>query len=337
MYGGLFGDLPSAKGGGNNDDDNNNNNKGEPTRATPDSLTIPDSKPKHQPSVLSALGSKGTAMSFMPTALRQRKRPGPVSTLPPSMAKLTCFVKHEPMPSLLERVHDEVTQITMANEDPIASLHTLKLPIPSLEVESEELRELHANVTDPYDPHLPNDLQAYWSRKATEKHRQSLEKEAREALERQQRLRDELERERQDLEKKGDINQIVQHRVQTSMGRGRGRGVLNLPAWVVNKQKEEARLGTGQEDYSLKRTLILSNLTAPGHIDDDLCDEVKEECEEKCGKVEMARVKDANPPTQPDVEVIVRFERVEDAEEAAKLFHGRLFGTRRITAKRLGD
>jgi hypothetical protein len=347
MYGGLFGDLPSAK-GGNDDDDKKNtaesSNTGgfspsaaeavkQPTR----SATSSDTNPKKQPSVLSALGSKGTAMSFMPTALRQRKRPAPMKPVPASVVKMPMAIKLEPIvpEAIAERSVEQVRQ-SAEKEDESTEIPSSNLSAPNLEDESEELRQLHASVVDPYDPHLPNDLHAYWGRKAAEKQRMKLEEEARETLKRQQRLREELEMERQHLEKKGNINEIVQHRVQTSMGRGRGRGVSNLPAWVVNKQNEEARLGSAQADDSLKRTVVLSNLTAPGRIDEDLCDEVKEECEDHCGKVETVSVKDANPPTQPVVEVTVRFQKEEDAQKAANLFHGRIFGQRRITASRLG-
>lgn len=346
MYGGLFGDLPSAK--GENDDDDKKPAKGSSTNTggigpsgeekVKKQPTSSDANPKKQlPSVLSALGSKGTAISFMPTALRQRKRPAPMKPSPSSAVTIPMVTKLEPtVPEVIPECSFEQARQLAEKDDESTEIPSSNLPAPNLEDESEDLRLLHASVTDPYDPHLPNDLHAYWGRQAAEKQRMKLEEEARETLERQQRLREQLELERQHLEKKGNLNEIVQHRVQTSMGRGRGRGVSNLPAWVVKKQNEEARLGSAPVDDSLKRTVVLSNLTAPGRIDDDLCNEVKEECEEQCGKVETVSVQDANPPTQPVVEVSVRFQNEEDAQKAADLFHGRMFGQRRITASRLG-
>jgi hypothetical protein len=340
MYGGLFGDLPSAKGEGNDDNDTKRTDDSIPqsVQITDSVEQLPTQRNKNkEASVLLGMGSKGAVMSFMPVALRQRKRPPPSKLASASVKQpLPILVKLDPVKPTepeVDYVHREKSAIE--KEDTFISSST-QSSVPSLEGESEERRQLHANVLDPYDPHFPNDLQAYWSRKAAEKHRLYLEKEARDTLERQQRLRDELDQERREIEKKGNIQEIIQHRVQTSMGRGRGRGVSNLPAWMVNQHKEEARLGSAPFDDILNRTVILSNLTAPGRIDDDLCDEVKEECEGKCGTVESVSVKDSNPPTQPAVEVTVLFRREGDAEKAALLFHGRLFGQRRVTATRLG-
>ena len=201
------------------------------------------------------------------------------------------------------------------------------------------MRELHASVVDIYDPHVPNDLLAFWDAKAMERERLELEREAKETLQRQERLRLQLEQERANLEKSGNLDRLVQHREQTSMGRG--RGVSNLPAWLVEKQKQEKQqVGSGippvdnvvVEKKSL-RTIILSNLTAPGDIDDDLTEEVKEECEEQCGPVISIHVRDARPPHQPVVQVYVEFGSSQDAQKGVAVFHGRKFGSRRITAE----
>ena len=165
-----------------------------------------------------------------------------------------------------------------------------------------------------------------------------------ETLERQQMIRKQLQEERRQLAAKGDVAAILQHQTQHSAGVGsigRGRGVSNLPAWLVKKQQAERAVQDKKEvdrpvtgnDGSV-RTVILSNLTAPGDIDEDLSDDVRDECEEQCGPVEHLQIKDANPPLQPVVEVWVRFVSVAAAEKAERLFHGRRFGNRRITAKR---
>jgi hypothetical protein len=74
-------------------------------------------------------------------------------------------------------------------------------------------------------------------------------------------------------------------------------------------------------------------LTAPGDIDDDLAEEVKEECEEQCGPVTSVTVRDARPPHQPVVQVHVEFGTSQDAYKGVTVFHGRKFGSRRITAE----
>ena len=106
------------------------------------------------------------------------------------------------------------------------------------------MRRLHDNVTDPYDPLVPNDLLQYWERQAAIVEREEIEREARETLKQQNAIREQLEMERQELEKSGDVNKIVQHMQKNTIpARGRGRGVSNLPAWVVEKQKKEGQLG----------------------------------------------------------------------------------------------
>ena len=106
-------------------------------------------------------------------------------------------------------------------------------------------------ITDPYDPYVPNDLAQYWDRQALAKQRHELEREAREAFERQQALRLQLEKEREESQKRGDYQAIIQKQQEQlqqqqqlkamgrGRGRGRGRGVSNLPAWLVEKQRKE--------------------------------------------------------------------------------------------------
>jgi hypothetical protein len=124
--------------------------------------------------------------------------------------------------------------------------------------EPESLRRLHEKATekDPYDPMFPNDLLLYWESKAFEKERKRLEMEHRESVKQQERLRQQLEKERQDLANSGNMARLAQHEQdveqqqrerQRVMSGGRGRGLSNLPAWLVEKQRQEAR-GVGQSD-----------------------------------------------------------------------------------------
>jgi len=319
MYGGLFGDLPSAK-------TKKDGNSSEEKRQEP-------VEPKPSLSAVAGLGAAGTSMAFVPTAVRPRKKPKPLkSTLaarPPALApKVDC----EPPTDTREE------SATVKKEDRrqdsnaivIENIHYADQGQPQLDPTlqyDEELDQNHASATDPYDPHFPNDLLAYRERKAIEQERLRLEREARETLERQQRLRQQLHEERKKIQESGNVSDLVE--LHSRMGRG--RGINNLPAWLLKKQKEE-QLGKGEKVSA--RTLILSNLTAPNEIDDDLGEEVKEECEELCGPVEAVEVKDAQPPHQPEVQVWVRFKTAVDADKAANLFHGRIFAQRRITAKR---
>jgi hypothetical protein len=129
-----------------------------------------------------------------------------------------------------------------------------------------------AEITDPYDPYIPNDLLQYWERQALAQERERLERETREALEKQRLLRERLEKERQELQRSGNYQELIHRQTNTGggdvgpagvetpgnafdeggmgrgRGRGRGRGISNLPAWLVEKQRlqEQERLGGGE-------------------------------------------------------------------------------------------
>lgn len=130
-----------------------------------------------------------------------------------------------------------------------------------------------SEITDPYDPYIPNDLLQYWERQALAQERERLERETREALEKQRLLRERLERERQELEQSGNYQELIQRQITTGgdvgpatglpirgnamgdgsmgRGRGRGRGVSNLPAWLVEKQRQmqqQEQLGDAGDD-----------------------------------------------------------------------------------------
>lgn len=334
MYGGLFGDLPTAKnqssgeGDGNEKAQDRNDDVGTKQKASNEKE---GSRKKRQVTAVSRVGNAGTSMAFMPAALRNRKRPAPKKSTFKTVAAPKSVITKVPEKKNTSQQGDALdTNKTATSSEELNSAQP-----PSLEddVEPEEIRQLHASVKDPYDPYVPNDLLAFRERKAAEEERLQLERAARETLERQQRLREKVERERQELQAKGNVSDIVQHRVKTAMGRGRGRGMTNLPAWVVKQQTEQlGQTPSSSVNDSDIRTVILSNLTAPGDVDDDLADDVKDECEEQCGPVENIIVKDANPPLQPEVQVWVRFEKKADADKATRLFEGRKFGQRRITA-----
>jgi hypothetical protein len=398
MYGGLFGDLPSAK---------SSEKKGVEVPMEASVQVPPDARQQSAiatANVLSGLGNAGTAMAFIPTAIRPRKRPkqsttksktnatAPTSTVLKRLespfattqddgkdvgiqdAKVDpedCDIVSSKIESLSDEAQTVVNGIQVTAEgfrvEParnevlseaemlsvntavgikqegteflvISNIHEVlgdrqstSLDEPGLE--DEALQRLHASVTDPYDPHVPNDLLSFRERKEMEKERQRLERDVQETLERQQHLRRQLEDERRSVQSSGRASDIIDHRTKVSLlGGGRGRGVNNLPAWLLQKQRDELGTATSVENVDA-RTVILSNLTPPGDIDVELGVEVQEECEELCGPVESVQVKDAQPPHQPEVQVWVQFRNIGDAKKAAALFHGRMFGRRRITAR----
>lgn len=369
MYGGLFGDLPSAK---SNSSPKDNTKKADDNAAPSGTLAVKkenesqqakmNKKKAQSASLVSAVGRAGTSMAFVPVALRQRKRPIASQLQPPGGVRATFDGSNLSIRSKQTTVHPEsvhtpskesprtqlqlpTTILVLAEESTDASkmlpssplLSSSPLSSPQLEEESDELSRLHASVTDFYDPLVPNDLLAFWNLKSQEKMRIQMEKGARETLDRQKKIREQLEKERQEIAVTGTVEEIANHRAKhqmggggVGMGRGRGRGISNLPAWLVQKQQKQDALGSEQRQ---PRTLLLSNLTAPGDVDNDLALEVQEECQEKCGKVISVKVHDALLPHQPQVRVFVTFADLKDAEKGVEVFDGRSFGQRSITAK----
>jgi hypothetical protein len=126
---------------------------------------------------------------------------------------------------------------------------------PYLENEPEELRLLHASVTQPYDPYLPNDYLAHRERKKTEQVRRDMQRSALQRLEQQEKLRKKIEEERKRMLESGDFRKIVERSrdgdgatAEGAAGRGRGRGVTNLPAWLVKKQEEQEEKEEEEEE-----------------------------------------------------------------------------------------
>ena len=126
---------------------------------------------------------------------------------------------------------------------------------PRVENEPESLRLLHASVTDPYDPHCPNDYLAYKERKRTEQVRKDLQRSAQQRLDQQAKLRKTIEEERRKILETGDVDKIISLEKNKSAdlaggagrGRGRGRGLSNLPAWLLKKQQEQSETSGAKE------------------------------------------------------------------------------------------
>jgi len=225
--------------------------------------------------------------------------------------------------------------------------------------ESEELQKLHSSLHpyDMYDPMEPNDYLSYRKNKQNEMRRLDLERQAIKTLELQQQLREHIEEERKKILESGDINRIIESRGDVDggnsgavvrdaivgRGRGRGRGMTNLPAWLIQKQKEQEQqelstrkqIQDGQFDdentnQTAGYTVVLTNMVGVGEVDDELSEEVREECETKCGKVIRVRIEEAD-----HVKVYVTFAEIGDANKAPGIFDGRMFGQRQISAKLL--
>ena len=272
MYGGLFGDLPSAKkqkATSSSTDDTSKNDEGKNGTATSDgvkakTLAAPPASatkgnwfaPPRQAAkasktgksqFLQTVGKSGTTMAFVPTAALKLNRkkptdPGNTSTgngaekvnkntdkeatdRQSSFAAVTTTTTttrvavskaDQSKPTIVVDIHGNGQN----NDDGTGASGSAVVPPMELPVHAADDDEAE-KITDPYDPYVPNDLLEYWETLAAKKHREKLERDTREALERQKAMRKQLEDERMALAA-----------TQPRSGAGRGRGVSNLPAWM---------------------------------------------------------------------------------------------------------
>eukprot|EP00668_Euglena_longa_P046099 GGOE01061783.1.p2 GENE.GGOE01061783.1~~GGOE01061783.1.p2 ORF type:complete len:387 (-),score=126.61 GGOE01061783.1:248-1408(-) len=81
--------------------------------------------------------------------------------------------------------------------------------------------------------------------------------------------------------------------------------------------------------------IMLRNMVGPGEVDEDLCKETEEECQEKYGGVQECKVhevKDEEVTPQEAVRIFVRFTSIENAVKAAVDLDGRFFAGRTVCA-----
>ena len=341
MYGGLFGDLPSAKKQkktppttSTNDDGNekkganessSSSSTGEKGGATTKTIREPAkanwfaprqaaAKPKassnNKSQFLQMVGKSGTTMAFVPTAaLKSTRKKTAVAASTSNNTKSTNTVpekdgetnkkilsnanitdqqssfaattttttttrvavsnSEKDMPAAVVDIHGMGNSLVAKMDSNIVAMvgDASSLPKTVTETTTEEDK-----ITDPYDPYVPNDLLEYWETLAAKKHREKLERDTLEALEKQRVLRQQLEDDRKALlqtarvgdapprsmgrgrgvsnlpawlveKRRTSESGVVGNNERTPSFRGRGRGVSNLPAWLVEKQRKEASEG----------------------------------------------------------------------------------------------
>ncbi|KAL7502133.1 hypothetical protein ACHAWX_000466 [Stephanocyclus meneghinianus] len=264
----LFGDLPAAK---------NSAPIGIEASSSPAASLLvssaippkPDDVPqKPTSSLVTALGTAGTTMAFVPQALRKKKK----HVAPQQSEKQKEEKRQRAEVSLPSdqgpegrNFHDveKADDVELANVDESNNSRDTNNDSavenagdddsnnsePYLENEPPSLRQLHDQAKTsltPYNPHTPNDYLAYRERRKTAAVRKDMQAAALAKLEAHDRLRKKVEEERRRIELSGDVDKIVESRLGGAVGeggvgkgRGRGRGMSNLPAWLVKKQKEK--------------------------------------------------------------------------------------------------
>jgi len=280
MYGGLFGDLPPAKRDGNPSESESAaasnkaqaNNTGEAKAPTPGTRKInivQEPKAVNPSSLVQTLGVAGTSMAFIPTHLNRKRNIARVqqqslSSIRPTVSsadvssivfetKKAAKVAPVPAADFVACWKEEGQYVGMSIEKTGPQLHIHGSTAASLSFkelstmptvsEPEELRLLHESVSDIYDPLVPNDLLQYWESQAAIQERKEIENEARETMQAQMRMQQQLELEQQDFHKSGDVDKLMELEKSNAMtGRGRGRGVSNLPAWLAERQRKRPKM-----------------------------------------------------------------------------------------------
>lgn len=270
MYGGLFGDLPQAKSAKDSNCiiSEERSADGDPSGCTPGnaqkSSNASVSRSEKQSSIVKSVGNSGTAAAFVPlAALKPRKRPAAPPSHKPAMFKKSASLISTPFGEetvvSIERKAKQATtsqdikayqdsmkaSVLVTEESRSDNVHSIVNNTNKVDPDhdastSDRKRRLRQiALDDPYDPMVPNDLLQYWESKAVAVEREKLERQQLENIREQQLLRQRLERERRELEREGDVDRLVQYEQQ----HGRGRGVTNLPAWLLAKQKHASELG----------------------------------------------------------------------------------------------
>lgn len=229
----LFGDLPETKDSGRSPE------KAPSEAPRTDSVAKVDEpeRSSKEPAPL-----KASSFLFVPVAARKRarvaSRPAASTSiavvrqhtrLPPSEAVYAIDAPRPSSPNQ-NRVNEEVEGAKEAESPSDSPTDKKSTAIASLSWAFSD-EQLQAMRDDPYDPYQPNDFLVCRHEQAALQHWERLEQEREAALEAQDALRTTLRQERQALVERKEYSRLH--------AQGRGRGVSNLPAWLVAQQERE--------------------------------------------------------------------------------------------------
>jgi hypothetical protein len=185
------------------------------------------------------------------------------------------------------------------------------------------------------------------------KKKQKLEEENQRYLAGLEEERQERVKERQEALQSGNID-LVQ---AMSIGRGRGRGVSILPAWMTaggdvglgKVSEKDAMPSVAEGQFSDHHqvgaasradrrfvdpscVIMIENMVGPEDIDDALVQETSDECR-KYGAVKRCVVHQLRGvPDEQSVRIFVEFQDLHSAKNAYQDLKGRFFGGRKVRA-----
>lgn len=222
------------------------------------------------------------------------------------------------------------------------------------------------DVADAYDPRVPNEYIAYCEERLERKKALRMMEDNRRVMEEAERARAELERQRNQAAQRGDIQSLLMSQTAVGdagqaapAGRGRGRGVTNLPAWMTQRLaasvaaeadgavqatstpapgqfQDSAATATATAAVGVKRkqggllnkpscVLLLKNMVGPGEEDDQLGPETQQECGRygavvACTVYSVPAVSADGGRRCPDEERVRTFVHFESQESAVRAF-----------------
>jgi len=178
---------------------------------------------------------EGVNFDFLPTTLRKRKKP----------SKIVAPQRRSIGSSNRAIAIDDSNVLNIHEDTNSTAALVPSSPIQDEYEEPQSLTDRHASIfpADMYVPSMPNDYLAYRQKRENELLKSNLEEQAKKTIEMQNKLRLKIEEERKKAMDKaietGNFDEIIQSRLgSNARSMGRGRGLNNLPAWLLKKQKE---------------------------------------------------------------------------------------------------
>lgn len=229
----LFGDLPKAKNSSHDTEIEHEQSKPSYQSTATASASATEKLSEKSQLSLEKKEAPPVALSFVPLVARKRAKVAPSATMRP---RTTVVIPPMAPPKVVHSTKEYTNESNFRDdtrrEQTPSPLDPLQQddPLGFTEEQQQAMRD------DPYDPFRPNDILLWHQEQENLQRRERLEEERRVAIEAQEALRERLRQERQSLVDQNDYQRLAEHR-QAHMSRG--RGVSNLPAWLVERQQQQ--------------------------------------------------------------------------------------------------
>lgn len=310
--GGLYGDLPKAKG------DAANGSSGNQTKSDE------DKKSRWGASVMRT----GLDPALAPVAVKRRPQPAakPSSVSKPKVARGSAVD---------------------TGNNPLRKGHATLSSDP---VESSSGLAFNTTVQDPYDPLVPNNYEKILEEKEKVRLLEDREIERLELERLAKQKQETAERELVAAEAVPEKGMTLAQKMLEKMGWKKGQGLGKNKQGIseaLKVEKTDVKSGRIVQPSIVKsqasptvtkgppsKVIILTNVVGPGEVDETLDDEIGTECS-KHGQVSSVLIFEVTDPSYPPegaVRIFVEFEEQEAATKAMEELDGRFFGGRAVRA-----